>query len=115
MKIGCASIRRNLRFTEMMMIDIGSEELLSFAQAAGRYPGGPVHVGTLHRYRLRGVSGQRLKSVFVSGRWRTSMRAIERFVIAVNQKRSSVNAAISSLTASTGFLAAETNLERENL
>jgi hypothetical protein len=92
------------------MIDIGSKDLLSFAKAAGIYPGGAVHVSTLHRYRLRGVGGQKLEAVFVSGRWRTSTQAIERFVIAVNEARSSTRASSSS---STAFLAAETTLEKE--
>lgn len=92
------------------MIDIRLEELLPFSEAAGKYPGGAVHVSTLHRYRLRGVGGQKLEAVFVSGRWRTSTEAVERFVIAVNEARSSTRASSSSPNA---FFAADTSLKKQ--
>ena len=37
------------------MIDFRVEELLPLSRAAREWPGGGVHVSTLHRYRLRGA------------------------------------------------------------
>jgi hypothetical protein len=64
------------------MLDLG--ELISFSEAASRLParrkGRPAHVGTLHRWRARGLRGVRLPARRVGGVWMTSNAALEWFV-----------------------------------
>ena len=60
------------------MIDLSSETLLTFPQAAKFLPGNP-HISTIHRWRLRGVRGCKLDTVLVGGRRFTSAEALERF------------------------------------
>ena len=66
-----------------MAIDVTSETLLTFVEAARRQPH-PVHVSTLHRWRLAGVKGVRLETCMYGGRRMTSLEAIKRFVSAVS-------------------------------
>lgn len=61
-----------------MSIDISSETLLSFPEAAKRIPGHP-HLSSLHRWRLHGVKGIKLETVKVGGRRYTSVEALHRF------------------------------------
>jgi len=72
-------------------VDIRSEQLLSLPQAARRFPPGrrdrPVSPSTIWRWIATGVKlpdGRRVKlgGVRLSGRWLTSIEAIERFIIA---------------------------------
>lgn len=58
-----------------------SEDLVSLAKAARLVPGGPVHLSTIHRWRLRGVNGIKLETVVV-GRRKTSVEALHRFILA---------------------------------
>jgi len=60
------------------MIDIQSETLLSFSEAAKVLPGRP-HISTLHRWRLRGVRGNKLETCLVGGKRFTSREALQRF------------------------------------
>ena len=66
------------------MIDIESEELLTFSRAAKYLPHGrankPVHVATLHRWASSGASGVRLETVRIGGVRFTSKEALERFI-----------------------------------
>lgn len=64
-----------------MSIDIQSENLLNFSQAAKILPGRP-HISTIHRWRLRGVGGVKLESCLVGGRRFTSREALQRFASA---------------------------------
>ncbi|MCC9608553.1 DUF1580 domain-containing protein [Blastopirellula sp. JC732] len=61
-----------------MSIEISSESLLSFAEAARRLPGRP-NISTLHRWRLHGIRGVKLESALIGGRRYTSVEALERF------------------------------------
>ena len=60
------------------MIDLSSEEILTFSQAAATLPNRP-HASTWHRWRLKGVRGVRLETIMVGGRRYTSREALERF------------------------------------
>jgi hypothetical protein len=68
------------------MIDLTNEQLLTFPEAARLLPG-QVHVSTLHRWRLRGVRGNKLASLLVGGRRVTSAQAIQRFADGVTAAR----------------------------
>jgi hypothetical protein len=61
------------------MIDIKSDELLTFSQAAKRLPGRP-HSSTIWRWHMRGVRGIRLETVLIGGRRYTSVDALQLFV-----------------------------------
>jgi hypothetical protein len=63
-------------------IDINSETLRTFAEAARRLPH-PVHISCLHRWRLRGIRGVKLESVLLGGRRYCSDESLERFFTAV--------------------------------
>ena len=65
-----------------MDIDFSSETLLSLSAAAKLLPGRP-HPSTLHRWRLRGLRGVKLKTVLIGGRRFTSSEALSRFSVAV--------------------------------
>lgn len=64
-----------------MAIDIRSEELQTFPEAARSLPH-PVHISCLHRWRLAGVHGVKLETCLIGGRRYTSTEALERFVTA---------------------------------
>ena len=67
-----------------MSIDIDNETLIHFMAAAREFPGKPICIQTLHRWRLRGVRGTKLESCIIGGlRW-TSREAIARFIAAQN-------------------------------
>jgi hypothetical protein len=63
------------------------ETLLTTSQAARRFPsdcvGGHVHIATIHRWIMSGISGPgrriHLEAVRVGSRWLTSCEAIQRF------------------------------------
>ena len=61
-----------------MPIDVASETLLTFAEAARSLPGRP-HLSTLHRWRLRGVRGVKLETCVIGGRRFTSAESLLRF------------------------------------
>ena len=65
-----------------MSIDVATESLKTLAKAAQTLNGGPVHVSTMHRWRMRGVRGVKLESVLRGGIWHTSDQAIARFFVA---------------------------------
>ena len=45
-------------------IDLTTETPITLAEAARTLPGGAVHVSTIHRWRMKGCRGVRLKGVF---------------------------------------------------
>ena len=49
------------------MIDIANENPITLAEAARSLPGGPVHVSTIHRWRLKGCRGVCLGSFLRGG------------------------------------------------
>lgn len=67
-----------------MSIDINSEDLIQFGEAARCFPGKPVAIQTLHRWRLHGVRGAKLETILIGGLRYTSKQAIDRFVEAQN-------------------------------
>jgi hypothetical protein len=60
------------------VIDIGTERLLTLAQAAALLPDRPS-VCTLWRWRTKGVRGRRLESLILRGKVYTSVEALQRF------------------------------------
>ena len=66
-----------------MSIDLTAETPITLAEAARTLPGGPVHVSTIHRWRLKGCRGVRLASFLRGGVRHTTREAIERFFDAV--------------------------------
>jgi len=92
------------------MIDFRNQKLLQLSVAAREWPGGGVHVSTLHRYRLQGVRGIRLECVRVGGRWCTSCQAIDRFIAGLNSDSSEP---MSAKTVLAGLTAAEKELDRD--
>ncbi len=94
-----------------------TEDLVYFADVARRFPEGDgrgMHVGTLNRWRDRGVAGVRLEAVRVGGRWMTSWQAVDRFVTALNAARPSAPAPTTS-AASRPRAAVERQLDAEGL
>jgi hypothetical protein len=85
-----------------MPIDIDAEELVHFPDAAKTWPGRPVVLQTLHRWRFRGVRGAKLETVIIGGLRYTSREAIRRFINAQNEidSRSKCDAAASVSAAS---------------
>ncbi len=70
------------------MIDFERERLLTFREASKMLQI-DVHVSTWHRWAMRGVAGQRLKTVCVGGRRRTTERYVREFFEAVTAARTS--------------------------
>jgi hypothetical protein len=66
-----------------MRINILSETVVSYHDVISiilpSRDGKRVHVGTLHRWRTRGLRGVHLHSVKLGGRWHTSVQALQRF------------------------------------
>lgn len=67
-----------------MSIDLSSETLLSLRDAAKSLPGRP-HISTIFRWRRVGVRGVRLETCRIGGRRFTSVEALNRFLIAINE------------------------------
>jgi hypothetical protein len=61
------------------MIDVGNEQIVTFAEAARSLPGRP-NITTLWRWRNRGVRGVKLEVACVGGRTYTSREALARFL-----------------------------------
>lgn len=66
------------------MIEPTKEKIVSLADAAMAFPGGAVHISTLHRWRLRGVGGAKLETFKIGGKRFTSTEAIQRFIAELN-------------------------------
>ena len=65
------------------MIEVNSEQIVTFAELAKRLPrrrrGRPTAVSTIHRWRLVGIKGIRLEAIRVGCSWVTSLQAYQRF------------------------------------
>ena len=94
-----------------MTIDVESETLLTFSQAARQIPGRPG-ISTIHRWWRRGVRGIKLATTLVGGRRYTSSEAIARF-IAVAQGQPPLIRTPGQRQRAIGR--AEQNLDRENI
>src|SRR5262245_18223544 len=84
MAISCLLLLLTLALVGFGLIDVSSEEIVTFSQLARRLPrrrnDRPVHVSTIHRWRIHGVKGARLECVKIGGGWCTSMEAFQRWV-----------------------------------
>ena len=65
------------------MIDISTEEVLTFSEACKRIPsrrrGKAPNIATLYRWTNQGIRGVRLEYVMVGGTRCTSVEALQRF------------------------------------
>jgi hypothetical protein len=93
-----------------MSIDPNSEELIHFQKAAKEFPGRPVCLQTLHRWRLRGVRGSKLETIIIGGLRYTSLEAIGRFIASQNADQSTPE--ISSQQRAKQSIAARHELEK---
>lgn len=64
------------------MIDVSRETIMPLSQAAREVPGKPIHVSTVHRWRMKGVRGVRLECIMRGGIRYTSREALARFFAA---------------------------------
>lgn len=62
-----------------MAFTLGTDTLLTFPQAAEYLPGRP-NIGSLHRWRLKGVRGVRLETCLIGGSRYTSVEALQHFL-----------------------------------
>ena len=71
------------------MLNLEAEAVLTLADAS-RHPilGTPVHVSTIHRWRLNGVRGAKLETQLSGGRRVTTVEALRRFLAAINGEQS---------------------------
>lgn len=60
-----------------------NETLLPLSDAVKLATGQSPHLSSLHRWRLRGISGVRLETTCVGGRRMTSVGAVRRFCDAI--------------------------------
>ena len=71
------------------MIDIRRETLLTLQEAASRFPGRvagkSLSYETLRRWSGDGIRGRRLETVPFGGGRRTSLEALERFVLSLSR------------------------------
>ena len=65
---------------------LSREQLSPLARAASQWPGGGLHVATVHRFRKDGLRGVYLECVKNGGRWCTSSQAIDRFLKSLNAR-----------------------------
>jgi len=97
------------------MIDPDRETIVSLGDAARNFPGGERHIGTVHRYRLRGVCNVHLECIRVGGRWYTSWESISRFIGRLNPDSSDAKSDGTVLTGSDGLADIEKDLDRAGL
>lgn len=72
------------------MIDISSEKLLTFSQAAEKLPSRP-HTSALHRWTNSGIRGIKLETILIGGRRFTSWEALQRFVEATTEESNNIS------------------------
>lgn len=65
-----------------LSIDLSRETPITLSKASRNVPGGPVHVSTIHRWRLKGCRGVRLDTFLRGGIRHTTFEALERFFAA---------------------------------
>lgn len=78
-----------------MSIDTQIEDLITLAYASQNFPGRPVALQTIHRWRLNGVRGVKLETCLIGGIRYTSHQAIQRFIEAQNAGPSETTPTIS--------------------
>ncbi|MEQ8211044.1 MAG: DUF1580 domain-containing protein [Lacipirellulaceae bacterium] len=69
-----------MRLESFTVVILPDETLLPLGAAVEKATGDRPHPSTLHRWRLRGVSGVKLPTVKVGGRRKTSIEAVRRFI-----------------------------------
>lgn len=74
------------------------EKLLPLLKAVEMETGQRPHAATLHRWRLKGVSGVQLETVRVGGRRFTSREAVRRFIERSTAAVDNVEAPLSETT-----------------
>ena len=84
---GRAPSRADSDLSEILMIDISIESLLTLREAAAQLHGRP-HISTIARWVSRGVRGVHLETVRIGGRTYTSTEALSRFAAACSQSSS---------------------------
>ena len=71
------------------MINIGTEQILSFVEASSLLPrrrqGRRVHPATLYRWASGGLRGARLETIQIGGTLCTSVEALQRFFECLQQ------------------------------
>jgi len=95
------------------VIDIDKEDLRLLNKASDDVPGNP-HVSTLIRWALRGIKGCKLETVMVGGRRFTSVEAIQRFLVRLNEP-GSVTHDVLAKTRARGIVDADRRLEEEGI
>ena len=78
------------------MLNSTSSQLLSLREAAQLLPGRP-HIATLHRWRLRGVKGIKLKTIKVGGRRFVSRESLEEFIAQTTEAADGESASTSTM------------------
>lgn len=68
-----------------------------------RRGGAPLHVGTLHRWRAKGLRGVRLEAVRLGGGWYTSVEALMRFFARISEPDSLDSAEVQQGTRTTAI------------
>ncbi|NQT38772.1 MAG: DUF1580 domain-containing protein [Planctomycetes bacterium] len=61
-----------------MSTGLDFSDYVSLSKACRLLPGGP-HISTLHRWRLKGLAGVKLRTIRVGGRRYVALRELERF------------------------------------
>ena len=81
------SMSRSENITPPGLIDLKSEEVITFRDATALVPTRPpVSVSTISRWCTTGCRGIKLESVFVGGRRKTTRQALERFLMACRER-----------------------------
>ncbi len=91
-----------------------ADEYLSLSQAARELPGRP-HVSTLHRWRLRGVRGARLRTCLVGGRRFTTRDWLEEFIEATSQSGGGSHSPRTNRLRDAAIKRAETELDQAGI
>ncbi len=73
-----------------MSIDLHKEHLVSLSEARAIIPGRPA-LCTVFRWTLRGIRNVRLESCLVGGKRFSSIEAVDRFIVAINERVSRVS------------------------
>lgn len=87
-----------------------SHDYLTLSQAAGTLPGRP-HLSTLHRWRLRGVRGVKLRTCLIGGRRFTTQRWLDEFIAATSAAADNQVATAPSSSREASIRAAEAELD----
>jgi len=90
-----------------------NEQYLTLSQAAALLPGKP-HISTMHRWRLRGVRGVKLRTQLIGGRRYTKPQWLDEFFEALDDNDSAPSAKTSLSSVRTAQIkAAEVELSEK--